>query len=112
MRIQDKDIQIPAKEHKDALTVFMEIDDTLLHTYIYDENFGFMADPAAKDAEHKFHYGELNIPINVYLRDHMKEFMDFLKENKETIEPIIYTSGIADYSTALLNVIDPKNEVF
>jgi len=36
----------------------MEIDDVLLHTFIYDENFGFMADPAAKEPEHKLLFNE------------------------------------------------------
>jgi TFIIF-interacting CTD phosphatase-like protein len=103
---------LPDKVNKNALTLFLELDDTLLHTYIYDENFGFMADPAAKDPEYKFTYGEFNIPINVYIRDHCQEFIEFLKENKNTIEPIIYTSGVADYTTKILNLIDPKKEVF
>jgi len=36
----------------------MEIDDILFHTFIYDENFGFMADPAAKEPEHKLLFGD------------------------------------------------------
>ena len=49
---------MPEKKNKEALTVFMEIDDLLLHTFIYDENFGFMADPAARDPDHKMIVGE------------------------------------------------------
>ena len=52
-----------------------------------------MQDPAAKDPEHKFNYGPFNQPIYVYLRDHMQEFMTYLKDNKKTVETILYTSG-------------------
>jgi TFIIF-interacting CTD phosphatase-like protein len=42
----------------------------------------------------------------------MQEFMQYLKENKKTIETILYTSGQEDYTNHLLNIIDPKREVF
>ena len=90
----------------------MELDDVLLHTFIYDENFGFMADPAAKDPEYKVHYGKTQIPIHVYLRDHIDEFLTFLKENKDKVETILYTSGVPAYTNLLLDKIDPKREVF
>ncbi|CDW83521.1 nli interacting factor-like phosphatase family protein [Stylonychia lemnae] len=115
LRIQDKNVLIPDKTKKDTLTVFMEIDDVLLHTFIYDENFGFMADPAAKEPEHKLLFGEPSgrqIPIHVYYRDHMQEFLDFLKQNKNIIEPILYTSGVPEYTNMLLSFLDPKNEIF
>jgi hypothetical protein len=72
----------------------MELDDVLLHTYIYDENFGFMSDPAPRDPDFKLIYGERQIPIKVYMRDHWEDFLTFLKEHKNEIEPIIYTSGV------------------
>lgn len=62
--------------------MFMETEDVLYHTFIYDENFGFMADPNPRDPDHQFEYVERSgrrIPIKVYLRDHTKDFMDFLK---------------------------------
>jgi hypothetical protein len=112
IRTINKDIVLPEKKNKDALTVFIEIEDLLFHTYLYDENFGFMADPAAKDPEYKLVYGPKNTPIHVYMRDHWQDFMKYLKDNKDTIEPILYTSGVKDYSTLILNVIDPNREVF
>jgi hypothetical protein len=69
----------------------MEIEDFFYHTYIYDENFGFMADPAAKDPEYKLHYGDRNIPIHVYMRKNYDTVLKFFKDNKDVIEPIIYT---------------------
>ena len=58
MKIQDKNVKLPEKKNKEALTVFMEIDDLLLHTFIYDENFGFMSDPAARDPDHRIEFGD------------------------------------------------------
>jgi hypothetical protein len=58
MKIQDQNVFLPEKKNKEALTLFMELDDTILHTYIYDENFGFMSDPSPRDPEHQILFGE------------------------------------------------------
>lgn len=71
-----------------------------------------MSDPAPREPEFKFTIGPRNMPIKVYARPYMKEFLDFLKENKETIEPIIYTSGVPEYTNKILELIDPKREIF
>lgn len=86
---------LPAREPgDDRLTLFMELDDTLLHTFIYDENFGFMSDPYPREPDHILLYGDKSTPIRLYLRDHWKDFMSYLKANKDKIEPILYTSGV------------------
>ena len=85
------------------LTLFMELDDTFLHTFIYDENFGFMADPNPRDPDFELDYSDKKIPIKVYLRDCAWDFLNFLKENKDKIEPIIYTSGVQGYTDLLLS---------
>lgn len=105
-------MSLPDQTTKADLTVFMELDDILFHTYIYDENFGFMADPAPREPDHKLHFGPKNFPINVYMRDHYQDFLNFLKENKSLIEPIVYTSGVPEYTNMLLALLDPKGEVF
>ena len=38
--------------------------------------------------------------------------MDFLKENDEFFEPVIYTSGLKPYTERILNILDPEREVF
>jgi hypothetical protein len=58
LKVIDQSVTLPEKKNKDTLTLFLELDDTLFHTYIYDENFGFMSDPAAKDPEYYLKYGE------------------------------------------------------
>ena len=53
LSIKDKSVSIPdlpeSEQHK--LTVFLELDDVLLHTFICNENFGYIANPNAKDPE-------------------------------------------------------------
>lgn len=71
-----------------------------------------MADPAPRDPDHKLLFGDRNIPINVYLRHHWEDFVKYLIENKDHIEPIVYTSGVPEYSNMMLKLIDPKGEIF
>ena len=54
LTIQDKNARIPDQsiEDKDKLTLFIEIDDVLLHTFICDENFGYISNPASKEPEY------------------------------------------------------------
>jgi TFIIF-interacting CTD phosphatase-like protein len=52
------------------------------------------------------------MPIRVYVRDYMKEFMEYLKKNKNDIETILYTSGVPEYANMLVDIVDPKREVF
>jgi len=59
LTIMDKHVSIPDVEQEGKLTLFMELDDVLLHTFICDENFGYIADPASKDPEHEFFVKEI-----------------------------------------------------
>lgn len=54
LTVQDKNVSIPDQklEDKDKLTLFIEVDDVLLHTFICDENFGYISNPASKDPEY------------------------------------------------------------
>lgn len=42
----------------------------------------------------------------------MQDLIDYLKENKEDIEPILYTTGQKIYVDKLLDFIDPERELF
>jgi 2-hydroxy-3-keto-5-methylthiopentenyl-1-phosphate phosphatase len=46
------------------------------------------------------------------MRDYWKEFMDFLKENDDYFEPVIYTSGLKPYTERILNILDPKYQLY
>ena len=93
VEILNKNVSIGAKRKPEALTVFIEPDDLLFSTFIYDDNFGFMADPAAKDPEFTVEHGERAIPIKIYMRNGWEEFLEFLKNNREKIEPVLFTKG-------------------
>lgn len=92
--------------------MFIELDDVFLHTFLCDENFGYMANPGAKDPEHEFTIDELRQPVLVYLRDYMDDFLDYLRESKPFIEPILYTASKPIYADRVLDIIDPAREVF
>ena len=94
------------------LTLYLEIDDVLLHTFICDENTGYIAKPTYKDPEHEFMLQEVRLPILVYERDHMQDFMDYLQEHKNEVETIVFTRAERIYVDALLKIIDPKKKVF
>lgn len=84
----------------------------MFHTFICDENFGYISNPNAKDPEFEFLQIEINQPVLVYMRDHWKEFLEYLKDNKDWIEPIIYTSALKPYNDNLMKIIDPNKEIF
>lgn len=46
------------------------------------------------------------------MRDNHEGFLDYLRLNKHRVEPIVYTSGIPEYTNMLLSLIDPKGEIF
>ena len=114
LKVQDKNVFIPnlPKNEEHKLTLFIEPDDTLLHTFICDENFGYIANPASKDPEYEFFQAEINQPVLVYMRDHWRQFLDYLKENDDLIEPIIYTSALQPYNKHIMNILDPHQEIF
>lgn len=47
-------VVLPPPQKKNCLSIFIEIDDVFLNTFLCDENFGYMANPASKDPEHEF----------------------------------------------------------
>jgi TFIIF-interacting CTD phosphatase-like protein len=53
----------------------MELDDVLLHTFICDENFGYIANPSSKDPEYEFFMDEIKQPVLVYMRNDWQKFM-------------------------------------
>ena len=70
--------QIYKKSENGPLTLFLELDDVLVHTFICDENTGYIAKPTFKDPEYEFMLKEVRLPILVYERDHMDDFLKYL----------------------------------
>ena len=95
-----------------ALTLFLELDDTLVHTFICDENTGYMAKPTFKDPEHEFMLKEVRQPILVYERDCMDDLLRYLIDARSDIETILFTRAERIYVDALLDIIDRDRQVF
>jgi TFIIF-interacting CTD phosphatase-like protein len=109
LTIQDKNVALPDLKAEDQgkLTLYIEPDNVLLTTFICNENFGYISNPASKDPEHEFFLKEINQPVLVYMRDHWEEFVEYLRLNEDWIEPIIYTSALHPYTRYLMQIIDP-----
>jgi len=45
-------VMLPPRAEGTKLTLFFEIDDVFLHSFLCDENFGYMAKPVEKDPDH------------------------------------------------------------
>ena len=83
----------------------------MLHTFICDENFGYISNPASKEPEYQFFLEEIRQPVLVYMRDYWQEFFDYLKQNQDFYEPILYTNSLHPYMNRLLKIIDPNQQV-
>mmetsp|Transcript_2516 Transcript_2516/g.4233 ORF Transcript_2516/g.4233 Transcript_2516/m.4233 type:complete len:159 (-) Transcript_2516:25-501(-) len=46
------------------------------------------------------------------MRDYWEEFMKYLRESKGEIDTIVYSTAIAPYTKKLIDILDPKREVF
>jgi TFIIF-interacting CTD phosphatase-like protein len=115
LKMPQGNISLPPMRTKGdkPLTLYLELDDVFLHTFLCDENFGYMANPASKDPEHEFFLVESKTPVLVYLRDHMQEFIDYLKTaRKDGVETVLYTTGQKVYVDKLLEIVDPRRELF
>ena len=116
LNVVDKNVVLPNRDpsvkENDAMTLFIEIDDVFLHTFLVDENFGHMAKPQEKDPEHEFLIEEGLQPVLVYERDYMADFLNYLKGAKPNLETILYTEAQQVYTDKLLKIIDPNREVF
>ena len=116
LTVLDKMVKLPdqsqAQKDANAITLFLELDDVFLHTFLVDENFGHMAKPQEKDPEHEFLIEEGLQPVLVYERDYMTDFLQYLKKSKPAIETIVYTTAERVYTEKLLKLIDPDRDIF
>mmetsp|Transcript_913 Transcript_913/g.1255 ORF Transcript_913/g.1255 Transcript_913/m.1255 type:complete len:104 (+) Transcript_913:883-1194(+) len=90
-----------------GMTLFLELDDVILNTFICDENTGYIAKPTFKDPEHEFMLNEVRLPILVYERDHMEDFLKYLQDVKSEVETVVFTRAERIYVDALLKIVDP-----
>ena len=102
--------------YKDAeeggLTLFLELDDVLFHTFICDENTGYIAKPTFKDPEHEFMLNEVRLPILLYERDHLQDFLKYLTDTKSEIETVVFSRAERIYINEILKYLDPNKQAF
>ena len=81
MSIVDKNIKkLPPTANSDTLTVFIEPEDILYHTFLCDENLGYIGKPTARDPDKELFLQEHRMPVLFYERPGMREFLEFLKQ--------------------------------
>jgi len=90
-------------------TLFIEIDDLLVHTFIPDENIGYIANSATRDPDKTLFLEEAKLNILYYERDHLREFCDYISEN---FEPILFTTSQRLYADFIIKQFDPTDKVF
>lgn len=90
-----KPLLLPEKDKKygEKLTVIMDMDDVLLFTFYPDEQEAYLNSPK-RDADFYLDLPEHNTYLNIYKRNHLDKFLNYIKEN---CEPILFCNGLKDY---------------
>lgn len=96
-------------EDEGKKTLFIEMDDLLIHTFIPDENIGYVTNSASKDPEKTLFLEEAKLNILYYERDHLYEFLEYIDKN---FEPILFTSSQKVYADFVTQQFDPENNLF
>lgn len=103
-----------ADESSIPLTLVLELEGVLYFTYYPDEDDGYMTQPLTKyDKYVEFNdsNGEVQL-LSIYWRPLLWDFLEYLKNNSDWLEVVIYTSGSKEYTETMLNLMDPDQTVF
>src|SRR5690606_29631759 len=90
-------------------TLFIEMDDLLIHTFIPDENVGYLANSASMDPKKTLFLEEAKLNILYYERDYLQEFLQYIDKN---FEPILFTTSQRLYADFIVKQFDPEDRVF
>jgi len=110
IKIQDH-VQLPPQRDYDKgkKTLFIEIDDLIIHTFIPDENIGYIANAATKDADKTLFLEDATLNIMYYERDYLHEFLEYIDKN---FEPILFTTSQRLYADFIIKQFDPEDKIF
>ncbi|CAI2371182.1 unnamed protein product [Moneuplotes crassus] len=110
IKIQDQ-VELPQMRPEDEgrKTLFIEIDDLLIHTFIPDENIGYVANSASKDPDRTLFLEDARLNILYYERDNLYEFLEYIDKN---FEPILFTSSQKLYADYIVKQFDPEDSLF
>jgi len=83
-------------------TLILDLDETLIHAD-FDENFSF------HDKIITFQADGYEVSVPIFLRPGV---VNFLKAAKENFEICVFTASKQEYADAVLNYLDPENNIF
>lgn len=110
IKIQDQ-WTLPEMRDEDVgrKTLFIEIDDLLIHTYIPDENVGYITNAASQDPTRTLFLEEAKLNVLYYERDYLYEFLEYIDQN---FEPILFTTSQKLYADFVIKQFDPEDRLF
>ena len=85
------------------------MDDLLIHTFIPDENIGYVANSASREPDKTLFLEEAKLNILYYERDGLHQFLEYIDQN---FEPILFTSSQQLYADFVVKQFDPDDSVF
>eukprot|EP01016_Furgasonia_blochmanni_P008167 TRINITY_DN13286_c0_g1_i2.p1 TRINITY_DN13286_c0_g1~~TRINITY_DN13286_c0_g1_i2.p1 ORF type:complete len:301 (+),score=63.87 TRINITY_DN13286_c0_g1_i2:159-1061(+) len=95
-------------KYKGKLTVVVEMDDVLLHTFYPDDREGYLHAPQ-RDFDFYMDFPEYGTFLSVYKRENLAKFLEYLQEN---CEAVIFSAGVKLYVDKVMDLIDSKKEIF
>ena len=90
-------------------TLFIELDDLLIHTFIPDENIGYIQNSASRDPDKTLFIEEAKLNILYYERPNLYTFLEYINDN---FEPILFTTSQKLYADFIIDQFDPDNTIF
>ena len=110
IKVQDRvDLPPMREEDRGRKTLFIELDDLLIHTFIPDENVGYLANSASMDPNKTLFLEEARLNILYYERDFLHKFLDYIDKN---FEPILFTAARPLYADYIIKQFDPEDKIF
>jgi len=95
----DRPINIPKKPDNRAMTLVLDLDETLVHC----------SSEVMKGADFVFPVRFRGVIYQVYVRKR-PHFEEFLKKCSQMFEVIVFTASEKAYADRLLNIIDPNGQ--
>jgi TFIIF-interacting CTD phosphatase-like protein len=97
-----------SEEYKGRITLFIPLDDVLLHSFVPDENLGMSEMPKYRDYNFRIELNDYKTFAFLYYRDYLEEFLHYIDQN---FEPILYSTAEKIYVDKIMDLIDP-NKIF
>jgi len=100
-KVREKMVVLPEIDHN-KITLILDLDETLIHT-----DFHCQYGVYDKVLEFTYEGDIVNIPL--IIRPGAKKFLTFIQDK---FNVLIFTAGKKEYADAILNYLDPENNVF